>query len=156
MHHRRAHDRPDAGLDDQPEQSRKIRSVLFANCALIPGGIDFIPQAMIDDRLRGIGSHAAGADRMEHGIAARADIRDMLVIALDGGSRLQLLGNDARQGRRLGQPPQKTRSGQQLFDVVIRGEIVGLDQRRLAGIGRADLQMAAAGRAAGRHAGDEA
>ncbi|WP_400159506.1 diacylglycerol/lipid kinase family protein [Arthrobacter sp. BPSS-3] len=36
-------------LDDEPEQSRKIRSVLFANCGLIPGGIDFIPQAMIDD-----------------------------------------------------------------------------------------------------------
>ena len=36
-------------LDDQPEQTRKIRSVLFANCGLIPGGIDFIPQAMIDD-----------------------------------------------------------------------------------------------------------
>ena len=36
-------------LDDQPEQSRNIRSVLFANCGLIPGGIDFIPQAMIDD-----------------------------------------------------------------------------------------------------------
>ncbi|MET1063840.1 MAG: diacylglycerol kinase family protein [Arthrobacter sp.] len=36
-------------LDNGPEQSRKIRSVLFANCGLIPGGIDFIPQAMIDD-----------------------------------------------------------------------------------------------------------
>ncbi|MFE4195841.1 diacylglycerol/lipid kinase family protein [Paenarthrobacter sp. NPDC056912] len=36
-------------MDDQPEQARKIRSVLFANCGLIPGGIDFIPQAMIDD-----------------------------------------------------------------------------------------------------------
>jgi diacylglycerol kinase (ATP) len=36
-------------LDDQPEQARKIRSVLFANCGLIPGGIDFIPGAMIDD-----------------------------------------------------------------------------------------------------------
>jgi diacylglycerol kinase (ATP) len=36
-------------LDDQPEQTRKIRSILFANCGLIPGGIDFIPQAMIDD-----------------------------------------------------------------------------------------------------------
>ncbi|MGN7251246.1 diacylglycerol/lipid kinase family protein [Arthrobacter sp. SAFR-014] len=36
-------------LDDQPDQSRKIRSVLFANCGLVPGGIDFIPQAMIDD-----------------------------------------------------------------------------------------------------------
>ncbi|GAA2863759.1 diacylglycerol kinase family protein [Paenarthrobacter ilicis] len=36
-------------LDDEPEQSRKIRSVLFANCGLIPGGIDFIPQAMVDD-----------------------------------------------------------------------------------------------------------
>jgi diacylglycerol kinase (ATP) len=36
-------------LDDQPEQSRNIRSVLFANCGLIPGGIDFIPLAMIDD-----------------------------------------------------------------------------------------------------------
>jgi diacylglycerol kinase family enzyme len=28
---------------------RKIRSVLFANCGLVPGGIDLIPQAMIDD-----------------------------------------------------------------------------------------------------------
>jgi len=38
-------------LDDEPEQTRKIRSVLFANCGLIPGGIDFIPQAMIDDAM---------------------------------------------------------------------------------------------------------
>ncbi|MFK0007474.1 diacylglycerol/lipid kinase family protein [Paenarthrobacter sp. NPDC090520] len=36
-------------MDDEPEQARKIRSVLFANCGLIPGGIDFIPQAMVDD-----------------------------------------------------------------------------------------------------------
>ncbi|WP_115788187.1 diacylglycerol/lipid kinase family protein [Arthrobacter silvisoli] len=36
-------------LDGEPEQVRKIRSVLFANCGLIPGGIDFIPEAMIDD-----------------------------------------------------------------------------------------------------------
>jgi diacylglycerol kinase (ATP) len=36
-------------LDGSPEQVRNIRSVLFANCGLIPGGIDFIPQAMIDD-----------------------------------------------------------------------------------------------------------
>ncbi|WP_284979844.1 diacylglycerol kinase family protein [Arthrobacter sp. fls2-241-R2A-200] len=36
-------------MDDETEQPRKIRSVLFANCGLIPGGIDFIPQAMIDD-----------------------------------------------------------------------------------------------------------
>lgn len=36
-------------LDDSPEQIRNIRSVLFANCGLVPGGIDFIPQAMIDD-----------------------------------------------------------------------------------------------------------
>jgi diacylglycerol kinase family enzyme len=36
-------------LDGSPAQVRKIRSVLFANCGLVPGGIDFIPQAMIDD-----------------------------------------------------------------------------------------------------------
>jgi diacylglycerol kinase family enzyme len=36
-------------LDGGAEQVRKIRSVLFANCGLVPGGIDFIPQAMIDD-----------------------------------------------------------------------------------------------------------
>ncbi|WP_457964912.1 diacylglycerol kinase family lipid kinase [Arthrobacter sp. D1-29] len=36
-------------LDDSAEQVRNIRSVLFANCGLVPGGIDFIPQAMIDD-----------------------------------------------------------------------------------------------------------
>lgn len=36
-------------LDGSPAQVRNIRSVLFANCGLVPGGIDFIPQAMIDD-----------------------------------------------------------------------------------------------------------
>lgn len=36
-------------MDDQPVQIRKIRSILFANCGIIPGGIDFIPEAMIDD-----------------------------------------------------------------------------------------------------------
>lgn len=36
-------------LDGSAEQVRKIRSVMFVNCGLVPGGIDFIPQAMIDD-----------------------------------------------------------------------------------------------------------
>lgn len=36
-------------LDDQPAQQRKVRSVLFANCGLLPGGIDFVPEALIDD-----------------------------------------------------------------------------------------------------------
>jgi diacylglycerol kinase (ATP) len=36
-------------LDDQPAQQRKVRSVLFANCGLLPGGIDFVPNALIDD-----------------------------------------------------------------------------------------------------------
>jgi diacylglycerol kinase (ATP) len=36
-------------LDESPEQARNIRTVLFANCGLVPGGIDFIPEAMIDD-----------------------------------------------------------------------------------------------------------
>lgn len=36
-------------LDDAPAQQRQVRSVLFANCGLLPGGIDFIPGALIDD-----------------------------------------------------------------------------------------------------------
>lgn len=36
-------------LDGQSAQQRKVRSVLFANCGLLPGGIDFIPNALIDD-----------------------------------------------------------------------------------------------------------
>lgn len=36
-------------MDDQIRQQRKVRSVLFANCGLLPGGIDFIPGALIDD-----------------------------------------------------------------------------------------------------------
>ncbi|WP_026556587.1 diacylglycerol/lipid kinase family protein [Arthrobacter sp. 35W] len=36
-------------MDDAPAQQRKVRSVMFANCGLLPGGIDFIPNALIDD-----------------------------------------------------------------------------------------------------------
>ncbi len=36
-------------LDDEPAQQRKVRSVLFANCGRLPGGIDFVPDALIDD-----------------------------------------------------------------------------------------------------------
>lgn len=36
-------------LDGAPAQQRNVRSVLFANCGLLPGGIDFIPEALIDD-----------------------------------------------------------------------------------------------------------
>ena len=36
-------------LDDEPAQQRKVRSVLFVNCGLLPGGIDFVPGALIDD-----------------------------------------------------------------------------------------------------------
>ncbi len=41
-------------LDDQPEQQRRVRSVLFGNCGLLPGGIDFIPNAVIDDGIMDI------------------------------------------------------------------------------------------------------
>lgn len=36
-------------MDGQPAQQRNVRSVLFGNCGLLPGGIDFIPGAVIDD-----------------------------------------------------------------------------------------------------------
>jgi diacylglycerol kinase (ATP) len=36
-------------IDGQPAQSRTVHSVLFANCARLPGGITFIPNATIDD-----------------------------------------------------------------------------------------------------------
>ena len=38
-------------VDGTAPQQRKVRSVLFANCGLLPGGIDFIPGALIDDGL---------------------------------------------------------------------------------------------------------
>ncbi len=36
-------------LDGQPPQSRKVRSVLVANCGKLPAGVDFVPDAVIDD-----------------------------------------------------------------------------------------------------------
>ena len=36
-------------LDGGSPQSRKVRTVLFANCGRLPAGIDFIPDSIIDD-----------------------------------------------------------------------------------------------------------
>ena len=36
-------------IDGGPAQTRKVHSVLFANCARLPGGITFVPDATIDD-----------------------------------------------------------------------------------------------------------
>ncbi|MCW1249696.1 diacylglycerol kinase family protein [Acaricomes phytoseiuli] len=36
-------------LDGGAEQQRWVRSVLFCNCGLLPGGIDLVPGALIDD-----------------------------------------------------------------------------------------------------------
>ncbi|MBG6215663.1 diacylglycerol kinase family enzyme [Arthrobacter sp. CAN_A6] len=36
-------------FDGSAPQSRKVRSVLFANCGKLPAGIDFIPDSTIDD-----------------------------------------------------------------------------------------------------------
>ena len=36
-------------LDGGAPQSRKVRTVLFANCGKLPAGIDFIPDSIIDD-----------------------------------------------------------------------------------------------------------
>lgn len=38
-------------LDGEPHQVRKVRSILFANLGRLPAGIDFIPEAKMDDGL---------------------------------------------------------------------------------------------------------
>ena len=38
-------------LDGEPAQIRKVRSILFANLGRLPAGIDFIPEAKLDDGL---------------------------------------------------------------------------------------------------------
>ena len=59
-------------LDDGPEQARNIRSVLFANCGLVPGGIDFIPQAMIDDGMLDVVVMSPGAPSAGSSCTARS------------------------------------------------------------------------------------
>ena len=41
--------RVEISLDDGDFQGRRVRSVLFANCSKLPGGVDFIPGSYIDD-----------------------------------------------------------------------------------------------------------
>ena len=41
--------RVEIALDGGEFQSRRVRAVLFANCSKLPGGMDFIPEAYIDD-----------------------------------------------------------------------------------------------------------
>jgi len=41
--------RVEISLNDSEFQTRRIRSILFANCGKLPGGVDFIPDAYIDD-----------------------------------------------------------------------------------------------------------
>ncbi|GAB4097896.1 diacylglycerol kinase family protein [Sinomonas halotolerans] len=45
----RARQKVDVSLDGGEFQSRRVRAVLFANCSKLPGGVDFIPEAYIDD-----------------------------------------------------------------------------------------------------------
>ena len=41
--------RVEIALDGGEFQARRVRAVLFANCSKLPGGMDFIPEAYIDD-----------------------------------------------------------------------------------------------------------
>jgi diacylglycerol kinase (ATP) len=41
----------DISLDDGPAQHRRIRSVVFANCGKLQAGLDFVPDARVDDGL---------------------------------------------------------------------------------------------------------
>ncbi|GAA3697027.1 diacylglycerol kinase family protein [Arthrobacter ginkgonis] len=41
----------DISLDDGPAQRRRVRSVVFANCGKLQAGLDFVPDARIDDGL---------------------------------------------------------------------------------------------------------
>jgi YegS/Rv2252/BmrU family lipid kinase len=41
--------RVEISLNDGDFQTRRVRSVLFANCGKLPGGVDFIPEAYVDD-----------------------------------------------------------------------------------------------------------
>ncbi|WP_077488259.1 diacylglycerol kinase family protein [Sinomonas mesophila] len=45
----RARKRVEIALDGADFQARRVRAVLFANCSKLPGGVDFIPEAYIDD-----------------------------------------------------------------------------------------------------------
>ena len=73
-----------------------------------------------------------------------------------GRAGIDLLDDVARQRRRLGHAAQRLDAGEQRVAVLLGGEIVRMDRRRLPRIGRLDADVAAALRPQQRRGDGEA
>src|SRR5262245_65842834 len=101
------------------------------------------PQPFVCHRRRSL-PHPAGADGMVGGGAAAADEIEQLVVALALIAGLDLLGDVARHGWCAEDAPQCLRASDDGLSVLLGRQIIGMDRRRLAWIGRLDPDITAA------------
>jgi len=107
------------------------------------------PERRIEDRVAGRPAHPAGAGRVKGGARPRPEIRERGIVI-----PVRQIGHEPVPGHRperrgLRQPAQTPPRPDRHVAVVIRGERIGSDHRRIAGICRGEADLAPTGRTAG-------
>ena len=81
----------------------------------------------IDNGGRWVRAHHAGAGRMINGIGAGTEIREQRFIAFHTSAGNELFGNDIRQRTGLYKLTQQSVPCQNVVDIILRRQIIGMD-----------------------------